>query len=78
MNIVVLGTGCAKCKTLEQITRKVVTDLNLDAVVTKEEDITKIMGYGIMRTPGLVRDGKVILSGRIPSESELKELLTQK
>ena len=78
MNIVVLGTGCAKCKTLEQITRKVVTDLNLNAVVTKEEDITKIMSYGIMRTPGLVRDGKVILSGRIPSESELKELLTQK
>jgi len=78
MNIVVLGTGCAKCKTLEQITRKVVTDLNLDAVVTKEEDITKIMSYGIMRTPGLVVDGKVLLNGRIPSESELKELLTKK
>ncbi|RPH31380.1 MAG: thioredoxin family protein [Bacteroidales bacterium] len=77
MNIIVLGTGCAKCKTLEQLTRKVVADLNLKAEVTKEEDITKIMGYGIMRTPGLVKDGKVILSGRIPSESELKELLTK-
>jgi small redox-active disulfide protein 2 len=77
MNIIVLGTGCAKCKTLEQLTRKVVTDLNLNAEVTKEEDITKIMSYGIMRTPGLVKDGKVILSGRIPSESELKELLTK-
>jgi len=78
MNIIVLGTGCPKCKTLEQITRKVVSDTNLDATVTKEEDITKIMGYGIMRTPGLVVDGKVVLSGRIPSESELKELLTKK
>ena len=77
MNIVVLGTGCAKCKTLEQLTRKVVADMNLNAEVTKEEDITKIMGYGIMRTPGLVKDGKVILSGRMPSESELKELLTK-
>ncbi len=77
MNIIVLGTGCAKCKTLEQLTRKVVADMGLNADVTKEEDITKIMGYGIMRTPGLVKDGKVILSGRIPSESELKELLTK-
>lgn len=77
MNIIVLGTGCAKCKTLEQLTRKVVADLNLNTEVTKEEDIQKIMGYGIMRTPGIVKDGKVILSGRIPSESELKELLTK-
>jgi small redox-active disulfide protein 2 len=77
MNIIVLGTGCAKCKTLEQLTRKVVVDLNLNAEVTKEEDIQKIMSYGIMRTPGLVVDGKVLISGRIPSESELKELLTK-
>ena len=77
MDIIVLGTGCTKCKTLEQLTRKVVADLNLNAEVTKEEDIQKIIGYGIMRTPGIVKDGKVILSGRIPSESELKELLTK-
>jgi small redox-active disulfide protein 2 len=77
MNIIVLGTGCAKCKSLEQLTRKIVADLNLDAVVTKEEDIQRIMSYGIMRTPGLVVNGKVIISGRIPSESELKELLTK-
>jgi len=77
MNIIVLGTGCAKCKTLEQITRKVAADLNLNAEISKEEDITRIMSYGIMRTPGLVVDGKVILSGRIPSEKELKELLTK-
>jgi small redox-active disulfide protein 2 len=77
MNIIVLGTGCANCKRLEQLTRKVVADLNLNAEVTKEEDIQKIISYGIMRTPGLVKDGKVIMSGRIPSESELKELLTK-
>jgi len=77
MNIIVLGTGCPKCKALEQLTRKVVSDLNLNAEVTKEEDITKIMSYGILRTPGLVVDGKILISGRIPSESELKELLTK-
>jgi small redox-active disulfide protein 2 len=77
MNIIVLGTGCAKCKTLEQLTRKVVADLNLNAEVTKEEDIQKIMSYGILRTPGIIVDGKVILSGRVPSENELKELLTK-
>jgi small redox-active disulfide protein 2 len=76
MNIIVLGTGCAKCKMLDQLTRKVVTEMRLDAQVVKEEDIIKIMSYGILRTPGLVVDGKIILSGRIPSESELKELLT--
>ena len=77
MNIIVLGTGCAKCKTLEQLTRKVIADLKLNAEVTKEEDIQKIMGYGIMRPPVIVKDGQVILMGRIPSESELKELLTK-
>jgi small redox-active disulfide protein 2 len=76
MNIIVLGGGCAKCKTLEMLTRKVVADKGLEATVTKEEDITKIISYGISRTPGLVVDGKVVASGRIPSEDELAALLT--
>lgn len=78
MEIKVLGTGCPKCKSLEKMARDTVTDLGLDASVIKEEDIMKIMEYGIMRTPGLVVDGKVVLSGRLPSLNELKELLTNK
>jgi small redox-active disulfide protein 2 len=78
MEIKVLGTGCPKCKTLEKMTRDTVAELGIEASVTKEEDIMKIMEYGIMRTPGLVVDGKVVMSGRIPSVSELKELLTNK
>jgi small redox-active disulfide protein 2 len=78
MEIKVLGTGCPKCKTLEKMTRDMVTEMGIDASVTKEEDIMKIMEYGIMRTPGLVVDGKVVMSGRIPSANELKELLTKK
>ncbi len=76
MEIKVLGTGCANCKNLEAATRKAVEELGIDASVVKEEDIMKIMGYGIMRTPGLVIDEKVVLSGRVPSVSELKELIS--
>ena len=75
MEIKVLGTGCAKCKTLEKVTRKAVEELNLDATVEKVEDIQKIMEYAVMRTPALVIDEKVVLSGQIPKVSELKELL---
>lgn len=77
MEIKVLGTGCAKCKTLEQSVKQSVEELGIDAVVTKEEDIVKIMSYGIMHTPGLVIDGKVVLSGRVPSVKDLKELIAK-
>ena len=76
MEIKVLGTGCAKCKSLEKVTRKAVDELNLDATVTKIEDIQKIMEYAVMRTPALVIDEKVVLSGQLPKVAELKELLT--
>jgi len=77
MEIKVLGTGCPKCKTLEKATRDAVTELNIDASVTKEEDIVKIMGYGIMQTPGLVIDEKVVVSGRVPSVNEIKKFIIQ-
>jgi small redox-active disulfide protein 2 len=77
MEIIILGTGCPKCKSLEKLTREVVEKSGLEARVSKEEDIMKIMEYGVMKTPGLVVDGKVVLSGRLPSEKELTELLTQ-
>ncbi len=77
MEIKVLGTDCPKCKILEKAAKEAVAELGLQANVTKEQDIVKIMGYGVMRTPGLVIDEKVVLSGRIPSAKELKELLTQ-
>jgi small redox-active disulfide protein 2 len=76
MEIKVLGTGCAKCKSLEKITRKAVDELNLDATVTKVEDIQKIMEYAVMRTPALVIDEKVVLSGQLPKVAEIKELIT--
>jgi len=76
MEIKVLGTGCAKCKSLEKVTRKAVDELNLDATVTKVEDIQKIMEYAVIRTPALVINEKVVLSGQLPKVAEVKELLT--
>ncbi len=75
MEIKILGTGCANCKTLEKATINALAEMNVAANVSKVEDITKIMAYGIMRTPGLVIDEKVVLSGRVPSISELKEII---
>ena len=77
MEIKVLGTGCAKCKKLEQLTETAVAELGLEATIEKVEDMYKIMQFGIMSTPGLVIDGKVVLSGRLPKTDELKALLTK-
>lgn len=77
MEIKILGTGCSKCKTLEQATREAVKELGIDANIEKEEDIMKIMEYGVMHTPALVIDGKVVASGRLPNEKDLKSLLTK-
>ena len=76
MEIKVLGTGCPKCKTLEKNTRDAVTELGLEATISKVEDIVDIMSYGIMSTPALVINGKVAVKGRVPSTDEIKELLS--
>ncbi|MCX6334930.1 MAG: thioredoxin family protein [Bacteroidia bacterium] len=75
MDIIILGTGCPKCKTLEKLTRDTVQEMGITASVSKEEDIVKIMNYGIMHTPGLVINGKVVLSGRVPTSKEIKEII---
>jgi small redox-active disulfide protein 2 len=77
MEIKVLGTGCSNCKTFEKAIRNVLSEMNIVANVEKVEDIQKIMAYGIMRTPGLVINEKVVLSGRVPSMKEIKEILEQ-
>jgi small redox-active disulfide protein 2 len=77
MEIKILGPGCQKCKTLEKVTREVVSEMGLTAEISKEEDIMKIMSYGIMNTPGFVINGKVIFSGRVPSSKEIKEIIAK-
>ena len=77
MEIKILGPGCPKCKSLEKLTREVVEKNGIDATVTKIEDIVAIMNYGVMTTPALVIDEKVVLKGRVPSMDELKSILTR-
>lgn len=78
MQIKILGTGCSKCKTLETLARKVVAEKGLNAEIVKVDDIMEIMKYNVMITPALVIDEKVVMKGRVPSENEIKQLLTDK
>ncbi len=75
MTIKVLGPGCINCRTLEKRTIEALKDLNMDAVIEKVEDYQKIASYGIMRTPGLVIEEKVVVAGFVPPVEKLKEIL---
>jgi small redox-active disulfide protein 2 len=76
MIIKVLGPGCTNCKNLERVTREAIAELGSDATIEKVEDYALIMGYGVMSTPALVIDEKVVVSGRVPKTSEVRELIT--
>jgi small redox-active disulfide protein 2 len=76
MLIKVLGLGCANCKNLERVTREAIDELGLDATIEKVEDYGAILGYGVMSTPALVIDEKVVVAGRVPRAAEVRELLT--
>ncbi len=71
LTIKVLGSGCANCKRVEQIARKVVSDLALEAEIVKVTEYPEIMKYNILSTPGLVVNEKVVSSGRIPTPAEV-------
>ncbi|MBO7266173.1 MAG: TM0996/MTH895 family glutaredoxin-like protein [Bacteroidaceae bacterium] len=75
MEIKVLGPGCAKCKTTYNVVAKVIKENDLDATLSKVDDIMEMMNYNILSTPAVVVDGEVKIKGRVPSESEIKELL---
>ncbi|MDY0104110.1 MAG: thioredoxin family protein [Lentimicrobium sp.] len=77
MEIKVLGTGCAKCKSLEKVTKEAVEKTGVNATITKVEDIVEIMNFGVMTTPALVVDGEVLVKGRVPSVDEIAKLLTK-
>lgn len=77
MEIKILGPGCPKCKTLYKLTHEVVEKNGINATIIKVEDIMEIMKYGVMSTPALVVDEKVVVKGRVPSSDELKQLLTK-
>ena len=77
MEIIVLGTGCANCKTTYNRVAKVIADTNSKATLKKVEDILEIVKYNIMSLPAIVVDGEVKIKGYVPSEEEIKKLVTE-
>jgi len=72
LNIKVVGSGCANCKKLEALCREVVEEKNIAAEIEKVTDINEFAGLGIMMTPGLLLNNKVVSSGKIPTKSTLE------
>jgi len=75
MKIQVLGTGCPKCRKTYENVEKAIKDLGICAEVEKVQDLKAIMNFGVMVTPALAIDGKVKVSGKIPSVDEIKKFL---
>jgi small redox-active disulfide protein 2 len=73
--IEVLGPGCVRCKETFRVVRHVVEQEGLEIEVIKDESIERMMALGLMATPGVAIDGKVVLSGRIPKAEEVRQLL---
>ncbi len=78
MIIKILGTGCPKCEKLEKNLKKVLDDLNLDATVEKVADLKEIVRYGVMTSPALVVDDKVVSVGKVLKEKEIEKILKDK
>jgi len=75
MDIKILGSGCAKCAKLESLTRAATADLGIAAEFEKVTDPAEIASWGVMATPALVVDDEVVLSGRVPSPDDVRQLL---
>jgi small redox-active disulfide protein 2 len=75
MDIKILGPGCKNCVNLEQRTTEALGSLGIDAAVSKVTDLATIAGYGVMRTPALVIDDEVVVTGRVPSTGDIAALI---
>jgi small redox-active disulfide protein 2 len=75
MKIEVLGTGCPKCAGVEENVKKALLELNKEAEVVKVTDINAIIEKGIMQTPALIIDGKVVAQGRVPTVEQVKQFI---
>lgn len=78
MDIKILGSGCVNCKNLEALTRKALDEMGREDEIDKVTDPGEIISWGVMSTPALVIDGEVVLSGRIPSADQLRQLLASR
>ncbi|MDD2447737.1 MAG: thioredoxin family protein [Tissierellia bacterium] len=76
MVIKILGTGCSKCEKLEKNMKEVLEELGIDATLEKVEELKEIVRYGVMTTPALVIDDKLVSVGKVLSTRDLKKLLS--
>jgi len=77
LSILVLGPGCYNCRRLEALCREVVAELGVEAAVEKITDMNQILALGVMVTPGLVINGRVVSSGRVPSKNTLEQWIIE-
>jgi small redox-active disulfide protein 2 len=77
LEIKILGSGCAKCNLLEELVKKSVSNLSLEAEIQKVTDPLSIIDYGVLSTPALVVNNQLLVSGRVPSLEEIKQYLSQ-
>lgn len=75
MELLILGTGCDKCERLEKMTREAADALGLDYTLRKVGEVNEIISHGVMVTPALVKDGKVMCVGKVPALEEIKGYL---
>ena len=75
LTVKILGSGCANCKKLEAVAREAATAAGLDAEFVKVTDMKSIMAFDLMATPGLVINEKLVSSGRIPTQAEIRQWL---
>ncbi len=75
MEIKVLGTGCGNCKKTKAVIADAVKEMHLDLKVVEVQDISAIMAYGVMSTPAIVIDEKVVSTGRVPAKSQVIEMI---
>lgn len=76
LNVKILGPGCANCRKLEAVAREAAAAAGLEADFVKVTEMKDILAYDILSTPGLVIDGKLVSSGRIPSQAEIRQWMT--
>ena len=76
MDIKVLGTGCSKCKTTVALIEEIAKEKGVSISLSKVEELRQIAGFGVMSTPGVVLDGKVVHAGGVPSRSKVEQWLT--
>ncbi len=77
MEIKVLGTGCSNCKKTKAVVAEAIKEMGIDAAVVEVQDIPSIMAYGVMSTPAIVIDEKVVSTGRVPAKSQVMQMIRQ-